>query len=1339
MLPLTPNNTFLPFDSPGFHWTDFEAFFCDFFSLGITLPAADGTEVKVVEVRHYNVPGTDQEGIDLVCKMANGESWVVQCKHNRKTKWTEAATKKVCEKCTYNADRYFLLVSELEVGEAARKPIRRRKKWKFWDGRQISTEFIRCFKDRKQDGAAILYRNFGSAWAEQFFDVRGRSPFQTSGAYFGNQLKPEAGRAFDLLGPMQGRQKELEALRSFATSKNKQVCLLSAPGFWGKSRLLLEFARTSSKDNMTILFVAEGEPSQEQLNTYLDLVKGTVIVVLDQAHSREEEINKLLGSVLPSRDAKIIMAVRPGPLLGPIKTRIRQAGVDSRALLTLPLKRLTHKDARALAEQGLEPHFPGCVAAVSRLARKNPGFAVLTAKLIREGKLYDKLIEDTDEFKHFIMVQGFDSEKESLEKAFANAPVLKALHLIALLGPLENNLESRSSLAAFLEQQPEDVSGMIDAFVETGIVSQRILTDPWTGMKTLSLEIEPAILADHLACEACLTKAGQSTGFSERVLQHFNQKIYLPKILRNLSAVDWRSEQNEHETSSEIFDPLWEELQGQFEHASNDGRAELLDHVAPIVTLQPRRVLQLIRWMVKQGAAPEVDIKEEWWTLPPEKKHEWNLRKAIGLLETIGNQCPSEVGSCLDLLWQFEKRGFKSGSWGNSPIRLMSNIASYQIWKSPKIQDAFLDWVESCSVDSTSLSDTNLTWFLPELLRPIFNPFATETWLSEPMVATSRAHLIPFRMWNPLRKRVFDFCEKRLGWDRRWQLGIISVLSVALEPARAPHPISSLPKAFRERHDEGRLHAMQLLKKLLENTDDPVIQNQALWEASRRQRYEKNKELLKEASALVSNAAESLPLDLVRILTGRGNAWFEKELTESERDLKLVDQEEVLSRKCQEFADKVGLDFVEAHPSPQKGLELIENYMLDLEQCGFHPKARELLFAFSRVNPAYAKQLAQEILEHEVGLCAQAFGILALHAFENKKDIRSVIEKALASNNPVLQESVIEFMNWFRKKNGQGFKADAEEVMRGILSSPQLASKHAESMVTHWLPYGTLDAFEVSLLYDLPELSRRTCADKLIRVIAYNLPKGSELDEDSLAKMLLKTVAVESYSDKSTYLLGELGKRFPLALFRLLEARVRHAKKLPEGNPYFPLPSELRYIDFSDFIEIDDVCKKAVTFLDTRIQKDRVDSNEAELYHHILCQGTESHFEIFKAALSGISSAKELDRLIDFLQVDLGLDISSKMPLLIKELLQTAQDLGAEVFEEIQKSLLCKSEITSSTNGIPDRAWQASIDHTRSLANRYADDPLLGPFYKRLAKTDAAEIQDREKYNQRRNQNFHAE
>jgi hypothetical protein len=236
-LPVSPRNRVLPFQDPGFTWGNFEAFFAAFLRLGPVVKIMRGAQVlegRVVFAQRYETSGDKQNGIDIRAKVAvtsnDGssieEEWAFQCKHCKS--WPQgkmAAAIKKAEIEFPEATCYFMLLT-CDLGSKARDEAARHDRWQAWSREDITAR-IRSLPNC-DEAARVVNTFFGPHWAEEILGIIGDGPLQASGAFFIRYLEDTPLHHHKAM--IVGRTNELEALRSFASCKDKRLLILPGTG-----------------------------------------------------------------------------------------------------------------------------------------------------------------------------------------------------------------------------------------------------------------------------------------------------------------------------------------------------------------------------------------------------------------------------------------------------------------------------------------------------------------------------------------------------------------------------------------------------------------------------------------------------------------------------------------------------------------------------------------------------------------------------------------------------------------------------------------------------------------------------------------------------------------------------------------------------------------------------------------------------------------------------------------------------------------------------------------------------------------------------------------------------
>ena len=83
------------------------------------------------------------------------------------------------------------------------------------------------------------------------------------------------------------------------------------------------------------------------------------------------------------------------------------------------------------------------------------------------------------------------------------------------------------------------------------------------------VRIVPDLLSNFLLEGACLTNAGDITGFADLVFRNF--PTYVSNVLRNLGELDWRIAHRNEARVTQLLERIWTEIMVSFQGADASG------------------------------------------------------------------------------------------------------------------------------------------------------------------------------------------------------------------------------------------------------------------------------------------------------------------------------------------------------------------------------------------------------------------------------------------------------------------------------------------------------------------------------------------------------------------------------------------------------------------------------------------------------------------------------------------------------------------------------------------------------------------------------------------------
>ena len=170
-------------------------------------------------------------------------------------------------------------------------------------------------------------------WRKTFLGLLGLSSFVTPTEFFHPFSNVSA--LFNHAWELVGRSDHLRQAHEFVKSQQQEVAILIGRGGIGKSKILHSFTETFDKEHrdLALWFAAEGV--HLTLDGADDLPFEPCVVVVDDAHRRDDLPALLALSRQRPHVTKLFLSCRPEGI-DYLKSQITQGGFDSREFVVLP-------------------------------------------------------------------------------------------------------------------------------------------------------------------------------------------------------------------------------------------------------------------------------------------------------------------------------------------------------------------------------------------------------------------------------------------------------------------------------------------------------------------------------------------------------------------------------------------------------------------------------------------------------------------------------------------------------------------------------------------------------------------------------------------------------------------------------------------------------------------------------------------------------------------------------------------------------------------------------------------------------------------------------------------
>ncbi len=477
-----------------------------------------------------------------------------------------------------------------------------------------------------------------------------------------------APRLFDFKQTLRGREAHLQALNGFLADPTSLVGVLTGRGGIGKSKLLHDWVQTV--ENRTVLYLredAEWHPEAAK-----EIPTGDVLIVADDAHRFDflDRLMVLVRNLNQRQDVKVLLGTRPSGsdrIDATLSVRF-----DSAQVSRFPqLERVATQSVREIALEVLGPVHAQCAHALAAVSADTPLVTVVGGRLIARGEIPPALLANEEDFRH----QVFDRFSAEYEQLLPPGAVdwRKLLNLVAALGPVSPSAASFVDPSAeILRIRSDEVRSALDLLERHGLLLR--------GGRLI--RIVPDLLSDFLLEGACLTGAGESTGYSDFIFKTF-QSTYLSNILRNFGELDWRITQRNPDQGTRLLDGIWNEIESTFEAGDASVRVQLFKSLKEAALFQPARVLRLVRRALENEAAT-VQLWSDWAVT-----QEHVLREIPPLLKAISFHL-DHIEEAAEILWRLAKNDTRAPhQYPDHARRILEEMAEYGRYK-PVL---FNDWI----------------------------------------------------------------------------------------------------------------------------------------------------------------------------------------------------------------------------------------------------------------------------------------------------------------------------------------------------------------------------------------------------------------------------------------------------------------------------------------------------------------------------------------------------------------------------------------------------------------------------------------------------------------------
>jgi transcriptional regulator with XRE-family HTH domain len=739
----------------------------------------------------FGGPGEKQFGIDLIVKADEGNAATGQCK--RQKEFGPAAVKAAVREVTIKAKRNYLFLSRLTATPGARKEMAKYANWELWDGEDIS-RYIRS--SMSQDLSIRLVDAYFPGHRESFLGVALPAPWLPVEEAFPSRKAQIFNHDWTLVG----REAEILELASVAFGTERALAVLVGRGGLGKTRLLKAVAESAPNTQTHVRVLTAGTPVGP--GDFELLPKRSLVVLIDDAHEREDIAYLLSGIWRQSANARIVLAVRPYGW-EPVRTALQRACLLPDSPTSIELKDLDLNAAEALARQALEGPSEAVARKLARLTLDCPLATVVGGALIQRGKLDPGRLEHDPNVREAIL-RGFRDALVADASAGDRDVRAAVLDGIAALQPFRSNDDAfRVALSALVGRPFHELSRHLRSLEDAGILRRR----------EASLRIVPDLLGDVVFAQACRDEASNAdTGYLDRV-REVASGVVLEQLYVNVSRVDWQV-RNRNSSAPSLVDSLWDLIMRQIQEADIIGRAESARLLAKVAYFQPQRALRAARWLIDNPTA-ELSTEHKIFALFGPPSYDEVMFALAPIIKNAAYTFDS-LPPALEQLWELAQRDVRpTNQFPEHPLRVLRDLAEFESGKPLEYNEKVLDVASHWFDASYAVSPFRV-------LEPLL---ATEgsSQTYRDFSITFQPYALNIKAVMPLRQRVIDLAiSEAKTTDLRRATTAVLTLEGAL---RYPTGMYGRPVTLEEstRWTAGFVTTIEALGEVVAGNPDPVV------------------------------------------------------------------------------------------------------------------------------------------------------------------------------------------------------------------------------------------------------------------------------------------------------------------------------------------------------------------------------------------------------------------------------------------------------------------------------------------------------------------------------------
>lgn len=1244
--------------------------------------------LKPSEIYRYGTQGDNQQGIDIVADIHNGEKWAFQCKQWQRFNKSDAI-KVIQQAKEFKANRYILLLSRVASVEV-RKVIDNAPRWEVWDVHNISQKVRKL---PPEIARRLVRTHFHPAWQNAFLGISKLNPFVSSEDFFQNWL--DSNQPFNHTWKLEGRDGELKSLHEFVTSSEKQVAILPGRGGIGKTKLLYEFAKTFDYPQFHLWFVEKGKLVTPENANELPLY--SCVIVLDDAHKPEHEQDlKTVLALMRERyrnklaEIKLVLSSRPHAVKH-LNLVLREGGISSSQILIWgELKNLKLSDAKFLARQALGSDYAHFAELLATVSQDCPLVTVVGGHFLSKNKIPWYLLERDDNFQDEVLDKFEDDLVKEVSNDIDPKTCKNLLNLIAAVSPIQLNEPFQQTAPIFLSIKKSEFIAQIGILEQSGILLRQ----------GNGLSITPDVLSDYILHNACVTPQGYLTGYAEEVYAHFKQ-VCLKEILSNLAELDWRIQSSSGEKIN-LLDHIWTEIRYDFQSSSHYGRCQILGFLEEACYNQPEYTLELIKFAINYPAT----LSESQYT--PFDTHEAVLRKVPALLHKI-SYTMDYLSECCDILWKLgTDRKDDYHSEPNHPIQILIDLAQYDLYKPDGFQKILLDSIQRWLKQNIMPEHINLLLnIIDPVLQKDFEANYLENW-----TVYFRKIRVSRKKTQHLRDQALNLINSCLKSDQiRVVLRALKSLAKALEEQIGQlAPLT--PEQFSQEWGSEQLKIIEIMAQFVIQNTHALLHLEVIdilrWYAH----HSCTVAIKDKAREVINSIPDTYELRLNKVLCHKYD-WDWDEDTENPH--------QKYKQLVEEMPQQVANEFLQRYPEAIEGVQILNQKLQEIQDTGFQSTPYYFMEAIANANVSYATSMCQLLIQQsDLLLTSHLTPLLSKIRLDHPDSAIELIKDALNINNPNLLAAVARIylaQDWAKE-----YRDEDVMFIKKLLNYPNLNIRSVAIKSLGRLGYYN-PHLGVSLALSVNLGSSKELASELCQLFTFEPGINPNLLTDKhLEEFLSKFLVIKSIDDHwIERFLMYASKKVPDELLEFLLTRIEQNIQTSEID-YQPLPyGELKYT-----FQLDDNNKSKEiirTMREMSLQKTHtVRFWLPKLFRSVLSSATVLSLSILDEWIDS-EEIEKVEAVSLLLSVIPQSFILTRIEFLTK-LLEQAYNLGDECYETTTENLFNALIIAcrEGTVGQPYREDVTLRDQSFAIASQLLIGSPAHKFYSSLVKYAEANI-----------------